>query len=67
MQAEQNRNEKRALLSKAETDRETAKATLEAAGKNLIDGIADVTALEEAISAIDESVSADRTESERRN
>lgn len=67
LQAEQNRNEKRALLSKAETDRETAKATLEAAGKNLIDGIADVTALEEAISAIDESVNAYRTETERLN
>lgn len=67
LQAEQNRNEKRALLSKAETDRETAKATLEAAGKNLIDGIADVTALEEAISAIDESVNVYRTETERLN
>ena len=67
MQAEQNRNEKRALLSKAETDRETAKATLEAAGKNLIDGITDVAALEEAISAIDESVNAYRTETERLN
>lgn len=67
LQAEQNRNEKRALLSKAETDRETAKATLEAAGKNLIDGIADATALEEAISAIDESVNAYRTETERLN